>query len=130
MQYWAEHVKSANVPLGIVASNNHYAGFGPGTANVFRKMLGMEAMIWSDKGQSTLPLCICCCCRSCIWAIEFCHPLIVALGSTSPCYLITQVNMTIAAAAAPIETIVMRARTFDAFLFVLPPSTFLLFAIR
>jgi hypothetical protein len=31
-----------NLKLGIFAANNHYAGFGPATANNFRKMLGME----------------------------------------------------------------------------------------
>ena len=36
------HVKTVEderIKLAIIAANNHYAGFGPGTANVFRKML-------------------------------------------------------------------------------------------
>ena len=28
-----------SINLAIVSANNHYAGFGPGTANIFRKML-------------------------------------------------------------------------------------------
>jgi hypothetical protein len=31
--------------LTIVAANNHYAGFGPGTANIFRKMVGVPEAI-------------------------------------------------------------------------------------
>ena len=30
--------------------NNHYAGFGPGTANIFRNMLGLSEAKWEDKG--------------------------------------------------------------------------------
>jgi len=33
--------KRDKLNLAIVAANNHYAGFGPGTANTFRKMLGL-----------------------------------------------------------------------------------------
>jgi hypothetical protein len=29
----------------MVAANNHYAGFGPGTANIFRKMVGVPEAI-------------------------------------------------------------------------------------
>jgi uncharacterized protein YecE (DUF72 family) len=35
--------------LAIVAANNHYAGFGPGTANVFRKMVGLTEATWKDR---------------------------------------------------------------------------------
>jgi hypothetical protein len=31
-----------NINLAIVAVNNDYAGFGPGTANTFRKMLDLS----------------------------------------------------------------------------------------
>jgi uncharacterized protein YecE (DUF72 family) len=37
-----EQGNTKNLRLGIFAANNHYAGFGPATANNFRKMLGME----------------------------------------------------------------------------------------
>jgi uncharacterized protein YecE (DUF72 family) len=52
MQKWAEEVKRAqndDARLAIVAANNHYAGFGPGTANVFRNMLGLPEAKWQDK---------------------------------------------------------------------------------
>jgi hypothetical protein len=46
MEYWASVVvkkaqKDKNLKSGIVAANNHYAGFGPGTANIFRKLVGL-----------------------------------------------------------------------------------------
>ena len=34
--------------LAIVATNNHYAGFGPGTANTFRKMLDLSEVTWNE----------------------------------------------------------------------------------
>jgi uncharacterized protein YecE (DUF72 family) len=37
------------ISLAIVAANNHYAGFGPGTANMFRKMVGMSEVSWTDE---------------------------------------------------------------------------------
>src|SRR5713101_7777218 len=39
MQKWAEKIKAVpdeRIRLAIVTANNHYAGFGPGTANIFR----------------------------------------------------------------------------------------------
>jgi uncharacterized protein YecE (DUF72 family) len=33
----------------IVAANNHYAGFGPGTVNIFRQLLGLEEMRWGGE---------------------------------------------------------------------------------
>ena len=39
-----------NINLAIVSANNHYAGFGPGTANIFRKMVGLpEAQFNKDE---------------------------------------------------------------------------------
>ena len=38
--------KSINV--AIVSANNHYAGFGPETANIFRKMVGLPSLNWQD----------------------------------------------------------------------------------
>ncbi|MGC1932129.1 MAG: DUF72 domain-containing protein [Candidatus Nitrosopolaris sp.] len=43
MQKWAENIKAVqdeSIRLAIIAANNHYAGFGPGTVNIFRNMLG------------------------------------------------------------------------------------------
>ena len=53
--YWASGVRQANVPLAIVAANNHYAGFGPASANGFREMLGLNEVFWEEKRQSELP---------------------------------------------------------------------------
>ena len=53
--YWASGVGQANVPLAIVAANNHYAGFGPASANGFRKMLGLNEVAWEEKKQRELP---------------------------------------------------------------------------
>jgi hypothetical protein len=33
----------------MIAANNHYAGFGPGTANLFRKMVGLPELSWEDQ---------------------------------------------------------------------------------
>jgi hypothetical protein len=32
-----------------VAANNHYAGFGPGTVNIFRQLLGLKEVKWGDE---------------------------------------------------------------------------------
>jgi hypothetical protein len=52
MKKWARFLKRARyvqeqrdrLNLAIVAANNHYAGFGPGTANTFRKMLTYQKL--------------------------------------------------------------------------------------
>ena len=52
MQKWAENIKNAQeerMNLAIVAANNHYAGFGPGTVNMFRKMIGLPEAKWEEK---------------------------------------------------------------------------------
>ena len=56
MEYWAKQVKQAEskAKFGIVAANNHYAGFGPTTANMFRKLVGLKPVIWDEMRQSTL----------------------------------------------------------------------------
>jgi hypothetical protein len=36
----------SQVKLAIVAANNHYAGFGPGTVNIFRQLLGLKKVNW------------------------------------------------------------------------------------
>jgi uncharacterized protein YecE (DUF72 family) len=54
MERWAEKVKAIEderVKLAIIAANNHYAGFGPGTANVFRNMLGLAEAKCEDTGK-------------------------------------------------------------------------------
>jgi uncharacterized protein YecE (DUF72 family) len=55
MQYLADVVKKLrNEPAlksGFVPANNHYAGFGPGTANTFLKMLGEKERVWHELGR-------------------------------------------------------------------------------
>jgi hypothetical protein len=56
MQKWANNVKNlqedGRVKQSIIAANNHYAGFGPGTANIFRNMLGLPEAKWKEKEES------------------------------------------------------------------------------
>ena len=52
MQKWAANIKTVEgeqIKLAIVAANNHYAGFGPGTVNMFRSMLGLPEAKWEEK---------------------------------------------------------------------------------
>jgi len=54
MQKWAENIKAVqdeHAKFAIVTANNHYAGFGPGTANIFRNMLGLPEAKWEDTGK-------------------------------------------------------------------------------
>jgi hypothetical protein len=37
------------VKFSIVAANNHYAGFDPGTVNIFRQLLGLEEVKWGEE---------------------------------------------------------------------------------
>jgi uncharacterized protein YecE (DUF72 family) len=58
MQHWAKQFnklsREKELKRGIVAANNHYAGFGPATANMFRKLIGLKPVIWDEMKQSTL----------------------------------------------------------------------------
>ena len=61
MSNWAEQIK--NVEIGkergrrsevrdaMIAPNNHYAGFGPGTVNIFRNMVGQSELSWENQPQ-------------------------------------------------------------------------------
>lgn len=61
MKRWANEIKKAEtgkirgrrneVNLAMIAANNHYAGFGPGTANLFRKMVGLSELSWENRNQ-------------------------------------------------------------------------------
>jgi uncharacterized protein YecE (DUF72 family) len=54
MQKWANDIKTVEdegINLAIIAANNHYAGFGPGTVNIFRKMLGLSEAKWKEKEE-------------------------------------------------------------------------------
>jgi hypothetical protein len=37
------------VKFSIVAANNHYAGFGPGTINIFRQLFGLVGVKWGEE---------------------------------------------------------------------------------
>ena len=39
----------SGVKFSIVAANNHYAGFGPGTVNIFRQLIGLEEVKWGEE---------------------------------------------------------------------------------
>ncbi len=43
-----------NINLAIVAANNHYAGFGPGTANLFRGVVGLPQANWGENKQNLI----------------------------------------------------------------------------
>ena len=53
MQKWAENIKNVqedeHIKLAIITANNHYAGFGPGTVNMFRNMIGLLEAKWEEK---------------------------------------------------------------------------------
>jgi hypothetical protein len=61
MNKWAREIKKVEngnvrgknneVSLAKIAANNHYAGFRPGTANLFRKMVGLSELSWKDQQQ-------------------------------------------------------------------------------
>ena len=64
MKNWADKLKKVieeerrvendkeNINLAIVSANNHYAGFGPMTANIFRKMVGLPEAQWKDDDDN------------------------------------------------------------------------------
>jgi hypothetical protein len=61
MKQWADELKKVEigkikgrgkeVALAMIAANNHYAGFGPGTVNLFRKMVGLSELSWENRNQ-------------------------------------------------------------------------------
>jgi uncharacterized protein YecE (DUF72 family) len=61
MKQWADEIKNVEsgnergkrkqINLAMIAANNHYAGFGPGTANLFRKMVGLSELSWENQQQ-------------------------------------------------------------------------------
>jgi len=55
MERWVTELKEkrASIRDGFVFFNNHFAGFGPESANEFRRLLGMIAVDWSKGQEST-----------------------------------------------------------------------------
>ena len=50
---WANKMKEVNqnekeVKIGIVAANNHYGGYGPGTVDMFRQSMAMEKVSFEN----------------------------------------------------------------------------------
>jgi hypothetical protein len=43
----------SGVKFSIAAANNHYAGFAPGTVNIFRQLLGLKEVKWGDEFIAT-----------------------------------------------------------------------------
>jgi uncharacterized protein YecE (DUF72 family) len=56
LQRWSNEVRRLKdkAKFAIVAANNHYAGFGPATANYFRKMVGLKEAVWEEMKQKRL----------------------------------------------------------------------------
>ena len=54
MKKWIDKLKSTNVPLAMVNLNNHFQGFAPGSANQFRKLMGLDELSFADKKQKSL----------------------------------------------------------------------------
>ncbi len=56
MTAWMEQAKDVvdEVRRGYVFFNNHYAGFGPGSVNEFRRLAGLIAREFPKSGQKTL----------------------------------------------------------------------------
>jgi uncharacterized protein YecE (DUF72 family) len=58
MKKWANKVRVINeegrrkgIDLAIASANNHYAGFGQGIANIFRKIVGLPEAVWSKANK-------------------------------------------------------------------------------
>ena len=56
MLNWANKLKEVqkyekDVNAALVAANNHYAGYGPETSNMFREMLGLPRVVWGDQKE-------------------------------------------------------------------------------
>jgi uncharacterized protein YecE (DUF72 family) len=56
LRVWSDSVRRIRdkAKFVVVAANNHYAGFGPSTANSFRKMLGLKEGVWEEMKQNRL----------------------------------------------------------------------------
>ncbi len=56
LQRWSEEVNRLKdkAKFAIMAANNHYAGFGPATANSFRRMIGLKEVDWEEMKQKRL----------------------------------------------------------------------------
>jgi hypothetical protein len=46
---WLKTVEDEHIRIAIITANNHYAGFGPGTVNIFRNILGLPEATWKER---------------------------------------------------------------------------------
>ena len=56
MRKWSRQLlrvqkEDTKLNLAIVTANNHYAGFGPATANMFRKIIGLPEVYWINTNK-------------------------------------------------------------------------------
>ena len=56
LKRWSDEVIRLNdhAKFVVIAANSHYAGFGPATANSFRKMVGVKEAVWEEMKQKGL----------------------------------------------------------------------------
>jgi hypothetical protein len=56
LRAWSHSVQRVKdkVKIVVVAANDHYAGFGPATANSFREMVGLKEAVWEEMRQGKL----------------------------------------------------------------------------
>ena len=56
LRLWSDsvHRVKSKAKYAVVAAKNHYAGFGPATANSFRKMVGLKGAVWEEMKQDKL----------------------------------------------------------------------------
>lgn len=58
MKAWASVInklsKNKKLKNGFVPTSNHYAGFAPATANMFRTLVGLPKVAWEEMKQATL----------------------------------------------------------------------------
>jgi hypothetical protein len=54
MQKWVDNLRSVedeHIKLAIISANNHYAGFGHGTVNIFRNKVGLPEATWKERAE-------------------------------------------------------------------------------
>lgn len=59
LKHWSDIImglpnKDEHIQSVIVAANNHFAGFGPQTANTFRELLGLDSLSWTEKDSTNI----------------------------------------------------------------------------
>ncbi len=57
MKTWSRTLREAgdSIKESYIFFNNHFAGFGPGSANEFRRLMGLVELDWSGLGQGNTP---------------------------------------------------------------------------